>query len=113
MSDCVFCKIVSGEIPATLVYEDEYLLAFEDIHPIAPVHILLIPREHLASLDEAGQGHGDLLGRILLAAAKLAREKGIAGKGYRVLTNCNADGGQEVFHLHFHLLGGRKMGAMG
>ena len=111
--DCIFCKIVSGEIPATLVYEDEEILGFEDIHPVAPVHILLIPRKHLASLDEAEESHGHLLGRMMLVAADLAREKGIAQTGYRVLTNCNADGGQEVFHLHFHLLGGRKMRGLG
>ena len=113
MSDCIFCKIVSGEIPASLVYEDEEILGFEDIDPKAPVHILLIPRRHLASLDEAGENHGPLLSRILLTAAELAREKGIAERGYRVLTNCNPEGGQEVFHLHFHLLGGRKMRGMG
>jgi len=111
--DCIFCKIVSGEIPASLVYEDEEILGFEDIDPKAPVHILLIPRRHLASLDEAGESHSPLLSRILLTAAELAREKGIAERGYRVLTNCNPEGGQEVFHLHFHLLGGRKMGGMG
>ena len=113
MSDCIFCKILSGEIPSTRVYEDEDILGFEDIHPVAPVHILLIPREHLTSLDEADDSHGPLLGRIMLVAAKLAREKGIAKSGYRVLTNCNADGGQEVFHLHFHLLGGRRMRTLG
>ncbi len=113
MSDCIFCKIVSGEIPASLVYEDDEILAFEDIHPQAPVHILLIPRRHLASLDEADGSHGPLFGRILLVAAELAREKGVAEKGYRVLTNCNAEGGQEVFHIHFHLLGGRSMRGLG
>lgn len=113
MSECIFCKIVSGEIPATLVYEDGDILGFEDIHPIAPVHILFIPRKHIASLDEVDESQEALLGRVLLAAANLARKRGVAQKGYRVLTNCNADAGQEVFHLHFHLLGGRKMGAMG
>ena len=113
MPDCIFCKIAAGEIPATVVYEDDEILAFEDIHPVAPVHILLRSRRHLASLDEAGEDSGTLLGRILLAAARIAREKGIASRGYRVLTNCNADGGQEVFHLHFHLLGGRRLRALG
>ncbi len=113
MSDCIFCKIAAGEIPAELIYEDDQIVAFEDINPQAPVHILLIPRRHLASLDEAGEDQGTLLSAILLAAARLARERGIAEKGYRVLTNCNAEGGQVVFHLHFHLLGGRQMGRMG
>lgn len=113
MSDCIFCKIASGEIPSNPVYEDKELLAFEDISPKAPVHILIIPKQHLATLNEAGPDHLSLIGRILLVAADLAKKKEIAKKGYRVLTNCNPDGGQEVFHLHFHLLGGRRMGDMG
>ena len=113
MSDCIFCKIAAGEIPTDLIYEDDQIVAFEDISPQAPVHILLIPRRHLASLDDAGEDHGTLLSGILLAAARIARERGIAEKGYRVLTNCNSDGGQVVFHLHFHLLGGRPMRGMG
>jgi histidine triad (HIT) family protein len=113
MSDCVFCKIAAGEIPTELVYEDDQIVAFQDVSPQAPVHILLIPRRHLATLDEAGEDQGPLLGSILLTAARIAREKGIAEKGYRVLTNCNAEGGQVVFHLHFHLLGGRQMMGLG
>jgi histidine triad (HIT) family protein len=113
MSDCIFCKIAAGDIPSNPVYEDEEILAFEDISPKAPVHILIIPKQHLATLNDAGQDHSSLLGRLLLRAAELARERGVAEEGYRVLTNCNSAGGQEVFHLHFHLLGGRKMGEMG
>ena len=113
MSDCIFCKIADGELPANLVFEDEEILAFEDIHPKAPVHILIIPKQHLATLNEAGPDHSSLIGRIVLIAADLAKKKGVAKGGYRVLTNCNPDGGQEVFHLHFHLLGGRRMGEMG
>jgi histidine triad (HIT) family protein len=113
MSDCIFCKIAAGEIPATLAYEDDEIMAFEDISPKAPVHILLIPRKHFATLNDSGPEQESLLGRILLRAADLAKENGIAEGGYRVLTNCNPDGGQEVFHLHFHLLGGRRMGGMG
>jgi histidine triad (HIT) family protein len=113
MSDCIFCKIVAGDIPSEPVYEDEEIMAFEDISPKAPIHILIIPKRHLATLNDAGPDHGALLGRILLKAADLAKEKGVAKEGYRVLTNCNSAGGQEVFHLHFHLLGGRKMGGMG
>jgi len=111
--DCIFCKIASGEIPATKVYEDEEIIAFEDISPKAPVHVLIIPRKHLATLNDAGPDQGALIGRIVLKAAGLARDRGVAEKGYRVLVNCNQDGGQEVFHLHFHLLGGRRLKGMG
>jgi histidine triad (HIT) family protein len=112
MSDCIFCKIAAGEIPSTVVFQDEDMLVFEDIHPKAPVHLLLIPRQHLATLNDPGLEHADLLGRMTLKAAELAKEKGVAGSGYRVLVNCNEDGGQEVFHLHMHLIGGRRLGPM-
>jgi histidine triad (HIT) family protein len=105
--NCLFCKIAGGEIPSAKVYEDEVCVAFNDISPQAPTHILIIPREHLASLDEAGSGHQATLGHLLLTAAEIAREKGFAQDGYRVVINTNADGGQTVFHLHVHLLGGR------
>ena len=113
MSDCIFCKILAGEIPASKVYEDEELLAFEDISPVAPVHILIIPRQHIATLNDAGPEHEALIGRIVLKAADLAEAKGVAQSGYRVLVNCNRDAGQEVFHLHFHLLGGRRLKGLG
>lgn len=110
MSDCIFCKIVRKEIPARIVYEDEEFLAFDDIRPQAPVHTLIIPRKHLASLKEAGPHEAGLLGRILIRAAEIARLKGIDHSGYRVVVNTGPDSGQEVFHIHFHLLGGRRLG---
>ena len=110
--DCIFCKIAAGDIPATVVYQDEEILVFEDISPRAPVHLLLIPKQHLATLNDPGPEHGVLLGKMTLKAAELAREKGVSESGYRVLINCNADGRQEVFHLHMHMIGGRRLGPM-
>jgi len=107
--DCIFCKIVAGEIPAQLVYEDERAVAFRDINPQAPTHVLVIPREHIASLDEANDAHENLLGRLLLAAARVAREGGLARSGYRTVINNGAGAGQSVFHIHVHLLGGRAL----
>ena len=106
--DCLFCKIVAGEIPSEKVYEDDTCIAFNDISPQAPTHILVIPREHIASMAEAEEAHKETLGHILLKAAEIAREKGFAEKGYRTVINTNEDGGQTVFHLHAHLLGGRQ-----
>lgn len=106
--DCIFCKIIAGEIPSEKVYEDETCIAFNDLHPQAPTHILVIPREHIASMDKAKKEHRETLGHILLTAAEIAREKGFAEKGYRTVINTNDDGGQTVFHLHVHLLGGRQ-----
>jgi len=108
-SDCLFCKIVNREIPAELVYEDERIVAIKDINPAAPVHILLIPREHIVSLDQASNENVELLGCMQTTAAKLARELGIADKGYRLVNNCGEWGGQSVLHLHYHLLGGRQL----
>ena len=105
---CLFCKIVEGQIPSTAVYQDEMAYAFADINPKAPVHVLIVPREHIGSLDEAGQDKRALLGHLLWTAAEIAREKGLA-KGYRVVVNNGDDGGQTVDHLHLHLLGGRPM----
>lgn len=105
--DCIFCKIVNGQIPSDRVHEDDVCVAFNDLSPQAPTHILLIPREHVDSLAKAGPGHSDTLGHLLLTAAEIAREKGFADDGYRVVINTNADGGQTVFHLHVHLLAGR------
>jgi histidine triad (HIT) family protein len=110
LSDCLFCKIAGGEIPATVVHRDERIVAFRDINPQAPVHILLVPREHVASLDAAGDGHRDLLGDLLLRARDLARSEGIEEDGYRTVLNVGADGGQTVHHVHVHLLGGRSLG---
>ncbi|MEW6361281.1 MAG: histidine triad nucleotide-binding protein [Pyrinomonadaceae bacterium] len=105
--NCIFCKIVSGEIPSEKIYEDEKAVAFNDINPQAPTHILIVPKKHLDSLDAANPAERDLLGHLLLTAAEIARQKGFAGPGYRVVINTNADGGQTVFHLHIHLLAGR------
>lgn len=107
VDDCIFCKIAAGEIPSTSVYEDDVCVAFNDLSPQAPTHILLIPREHIDSLDKAAKGSTDTLGHLLLSAAEIAREKGFAENGYRVVINTNSDGGQTVFHLHVHLLAGR------
>jgi histidine triad (HIT) family protein len=107
--ECIFCKIVRGEIPAKLVHEDDRALAFADLHPQAPTHLLVIPREHIASLAEATEGHLALLGHLQLVAAKVARHAGLA-QGFRVVSNIGADGGQTVGHLHVHVLGGRAMG---
>lgn len=106
--DCLFCKIAEGKIPTQAVYQDERVYAFPDINPQAPVHVLIVPREHIASLHEAEESHRELLGHLLRAAAEIARRKGL-GKGYRVVTNVGADAGQTVEHLHLHVLGGRAM----
>lgn len=103
--DCIFCKIVSGEIPSTKVFEDETSVAFNDLSPQAPVHILIVPKVHTDSLDTSSDPES--LGRLLMAAAEIARRDGFAENGYRVVINTNADGGQTVFHLHVHLLAGR------
>ncbi len=107
-SDCIFCKIVAGEIPSTKVHEDEICVAFNDLSPQAPTHILVIPRDHIDSMDAASEEHRETLGHLLLAAAEIAREKGFADDGYRTVINTNDAGGQTVFHLHVHLLGGRR-----
>ena len=105
---CIFCKIVAGEIPSAPVYQDESAYAFTDIHPEAPVHILIVPREHIVSLRDAGENHRDLLGHLMWTAAEIARERGLKN-GYRVVVNSGEDGGQTVDHLHLHLMGGRLM----
>jgi len=105
---CLFCKIVAGSIPSTAVYQDDLCYAFADIHPRAPVHVLVAPRGHIASLSDADDGHRPLLGHLLWAAAEVARVKGLA-KGYRVVINNGDEGGQTVDHIHLHVLGGRPM----
>jgi histidine triad (HIT) family protein len=109
MSDTIFGRIAAGEIPADIVYQDDDLVAFRDLSPQAPTHILIIPRKPLRTLDSLEEADAQLAGKLLLAAAKVARQVGIADAGYRVVVNCNAAGGQTVFHLHLHLLGGRPM----
>lgn len=105
---CLFCKIASGEIPSTTVYQDERVYAFADISPKAPVHVLIVPREHIASLAESTPAQNALLGHLMTVAAEIARNKGLV-KGYRVVVNTGEDGGQTVDHLHLHLLGGRAL----
>ena len=107
MTDCLFCKMASGEIKPDVVYEDETVLAFRDINPQAPIHILIIPKIHVATLNELDDSV--LSGQLLQTAIKLAKQEGIDQAGYRTVLNCNDEGGQEVFHLHMHLLGGRQM----
>ncbi len=107
--DCLFCKIVRGDIPVKKVYEDDRVLAFEDLNPQAPVHILVIPKKHIStSLDVTAQDN-ETIGLMLQAANLIAREKGVAEKGFRLVINCNSDAGQTVFHIHLHMLAGRKM----
>jgi histidine triad (HIT) family protein len=110
MSDeCIFCKIALGAIPAKLVYEDEFLVAFPDINPVAPVHVLVIPRKHINSIAEATPADSDLLAHALLILPKIATQLGLTDSGYRVVMNTGPDGGQSVMHLHWHILGGRSM----
>ena len=106
---CLFCRIGRSEIPAQKVFEDGEIVAFEDIHPQAPVHVLVIPRLHVATLNDLQSEHDALIGRMHRVAALLARDRGLADRGYRVVMNCNAEAGQSVFHVHLHLLGGRAM----
>ena len=106
-TDCLFCRIASGEIPATIVAQDEYCVAFRDINPQAPSHVLVIPRAHIATLDDVRDA--EVIGRLLLKAADIARQEGIADSGYRAVINTNAGAGQTVFHVHVHVLGGRRM----
>jgi histidine triad (HIT) family protein len=110
---CLFCKIVDRELPADIVYEDDEMLAFRDISPQAPTHLLVIPRRHVATVNDLEDGDADLLGRLVLRARALARDAGVAETGYRLVVNCNDDGGQTVFHLHLHLMGGRQLRALG
>ena len=108
MEDCIFCKIIKGEIPSNKVYEDDEILAFKDINPMAPVHILVIPKKHIKSADEISEEDELLIGKIFTVIKRLAKENNL-DNGYRIVNNCGEDGGQAVKHLHFHLLGGRKL----
>lgn len=109
ISDCIFCQIVQGKIPCEIAYEDDEVIAFKDIHPLAPVHILVIPKLHLRSLNDVTPEHEPLIGHLLGVIRRLASEFGVADSGYRVVTNTGTDGGQVVGHLHFHLLGGKAL----
>ena len=110
MEDCLFCKIIKGEIPSSKVYEDDEILAFKDINPAAPIHILVIPKKHITSLIEIEESDERLIGKIYKTINKIAKEQEFDQKGFRVIVNCGEDGGQEVGHLHFHLLAGKKLG---
>lgn len=109
MTDCLFCKIVAGDIPAETVYEDEHVLAFRDIGPQAPTHVLVIPKKHIATLNDLQVDDAELVGQMMLAAKAIAAQEGISEEGYRTVFNCNAGAGQTVFHIHLHVLGGRPM----
>lgn len=110
MSDCLFCKIIKGEIPSNKVYEDELVYAFYDIDPQAPTHFLVVPKEHIASALEIDDKNSHIVGYVFKVVAKLAKELGFADEGYRIVNNCGKDGGQTVGHLHFHILAGRNLG---
>lgn len=110
MDDCIFCRIAAGQIPATQVHSDGDIVAFRDIDPRAPTHVLVIPRRHITSVNELGPGDVDLVGRMVLVAKAIAAADGVAGAGYRLVLNTGPDGGQSVSHLHLHVLGGRGMG---
>ncbi len=107
--DCVFCKIAEKKLPSKLVYEDEFAVAFEDLNPQAPVHVLVIPRKHIPTSLDLKEEDNAIVGRLFQVANRIARQKGIAERGFRIVMNCNAEAGQTVFHLHIHLLGGRAM----
>ncbi len=107
--DCIFCKIANGQVSAKKVYENKKILAFQDMNPVAPVHILFIPKEHICCINDINIGNSEIIGNIFCSIAEIARKMGL-GKGYRVISNCGEDGGQTVEHLHFHLIGGKKLG---
>ena len=110
MEDCIFCKIINKEIPSTIVYEDEEIIAFRDLNPVAPVHILVIPKKHIAKVTELSNEDEALIGKIYTVINKIAKDENIFDDGFRVIVNCGENGGQEVQHLHFHLIGGAKLG---
>ncbi len=109
-ANCLFCRIIAGEIPATLAHQDAHVVAFEDISPKAPVHVLVCPRKHLATLNDVAESDETALGHIVRVAARIAADRGVAERGYRLVANCQAGAGQSVFHVHFHLLAGRPLG---
>lgn len=111
--DCLFCRIANGDIPTDFVSEDDQVVAFRDINPQAPTHILVVPKRHIATVDDIDVADTDLTGHMILTAQTLARTEGIADAGYRLVLNCNAEGGQTVYHIHLHLMGGRQLRAMG
>lgn len=110
MSDCLFCKMVAGEIKPDVVFEDDAVLAFRDVNPQAPLHVLIIPRQHIATTNDLTEDNADIVGKLYLAAKQIAAEEGVAEPGYRMVMNCNPGAGQSVYHIHLHLLGGRSLG---
>ena len=110
MKDCIFCQIIAGKLPAQRVFENDHMIAVRDINPQAPTHLLIIPRRHIATLNDLQPADAGLMGEVVLIAAKLAAQEQVAEHGYRLVGNCNHDGGQSIYHIHFHLLGGRYMG---
>ncbi len=108
MTDCLFCRIIAGEAPASKIYEDEDILVIEDIRPVAPLHVLVIPRRHIATLNDLSPEDDQLIGKMMRRAAAIAKTKGVAERGYRTVFNCNRDALQSFFHLHLHVLGGRR-----
>jgi Diadenosine tetraphosphate (Ap4A) hydrolase and other HIT family hydrolases len=110
--DCIFCKIIEGSIPSTKVYESENVIAFKDIQPAAPVHILIIPKKHIPTMNDVTEEDGPVVAELFAAAREIAKQQGIAESGYRLINNVNSDGGQIVYHLHIHLLGGEKLGSL-
>lgn len=108
--DCIFCRIIKGELPANILYQDEQVVAFRDIHPQAPTHILIVPTQHIPTLNDLQEAQQSLVGKMLLVATQLAQKEGIAKRGYRLVINCLEEAGQAVFHIHLHLLGGRAFG---
>jgi histidine triad (HIT) family protein len=109
-SDCLFCKIAAGQTRADVVISDDHVVAFRDINPQAPTHVLIVPKRHIATINDLGPGDAELVGRLFLAARDIAMDEGLSEKGYRVTMNCMEGAGQSVFHIHLHLLGGRKLG---
>ena len=110
MNDSIFTKIIKREIPADIIYEDNDVIAFNDISPKAPIHILVVPKKQIPTLNDLNDDDAILIGKVILAAKNIAKEKGIAERGYRIVVNCNEEGGQSVFHIHFHLIGGKQLG---
>ncbi len=109
MTDCIFCKMVAGEIKPDTVYEDEEVIAFRDINPQAPMHVLVVPKEHISTINDLDEAHAPLVGKLYLVARQVARQEGMAERGYRTVMNCNEEAGQSVFHIHLHVLAGRDM----
>ncbi|MCW9014280.1 MAG: histidine triad nucleotide-binding protein [Gammaproteobacteria bacterium] len=109
MTDCIFCKIIAGEIPGDIIYQDDDVLAFRDLNPQAPTHALVIPKKHISTINDIQSDDAELVGKMFLAAQKIAKDDGIAEPGYRTVMNCNSGAGQTVFHIHLHVLGGRAM----